>query len=229
MSTDPQFLHAIARTLESPDVPARLELADGRAFNFSVVRSDGQEELRSQLLPRLNGEKWGVYEWISDAMLYPGFVVSIEREGEDRSSGFLAFDTRVFIFNVGQQESLRISVTVEPKVVYVSPDARGQGFSSAFVALLCGQMQHTLGLIETAMQTSLKGSRVKDITLALEAECVSEEGARFVRNAFRACQVGLQDFRSQRPADRCWGADITDAVDYSDWADEDELVAVPCR
>jgi GNAT superfamily N-acetyltransferase len=228
MPTDPHLLHAIAKSLEAPDIPSRLALPDGRAFTFSIVRSDGQEELYSELAPRLGDEEWGVYEWISDSVFYPGFVVSIEREGEDRSSGFLAFDTRVFIFGTGHHDSLKISVTVEPQVVYVSPDARGQGFGRAFIDLLSGQMQHTLGLIETAMQTSLNGSCVKDISVALEAECVSDEGARFLRNALHACQVGLKDFRSHRPDDIRWCAEIDDAVDYSDWANEEEFGAVPC-
>lgn len=225
MSTDPHFLHAVAKSLEYPDVPARLELTDGRAFHFSVVRSEGLDELLSQLLPRLDGEDWGICEWAAHAMLYPGFAISVRREDEDGSSGFLVFDTRVHIF--GDQRSLTISVTVEPQVVYVSPDARGQGFGTAFVALLSAQIQHTLGLIETAMQTSLKGSPAIGVSLALEAECVSEEGVRFVRRAMRACQDGLQDFLSCRPGDSRWCAAITDAIDYSDWADDDELV-VPC-
>jgi GNAT superfamily N-acetyltransferase len=180
----------------------------------------------SQLLPRLEGENWAIEEWASYAMLYPGFVVSINQEGEGRSSGFLAFDTRVYIF--GDQQSLNISVTVEPQVVYVSPDARGKGFGTAFAALLSGEIQHTLGLIETAMQTSLKGVPAIEVSLALEAECVSEEGARFVRNALDSCHEALREFRSRRPGDSRWCADIDDRVDYSDWAEDEELAAVPC-
>jgi hypothetical protein len=119
-------------------------------------------------------------------------------------------------------------VTLEPQVVYVSPDARTQGLGSAFTALLSGQIQHTLRLIEIAMQTSLKGSPSIDVSLSLEAECVSEEGARFVRKALRDCKDALRTFRSCRPGDNRWCADIDDRVDYSDWAEDEELEAVPC-
>jgi GNAT superfamily N-acetyltransferase len=225
MSTDPHFLHNIAKSLEHPAVPPRLQLLDGRAFNFTVVRPEGQDELMSQLLPRLEGENWGIAEWASYAMLYPGFVVSIQRDGEDRSSGFLAFDTRVCIF--GDQRSLKVSVTVEPQVVYVSPDSRGHGLGTAFVALLSSEIQHTLGLIERAMRTSLKEVPAIEVSLALEAECVSEEGARFVRMALIGCQEALGEFRCSRPGDNRWCADIDDRVDYADWADDEQLAAIP--
>lgn len=226
MSIDPQSLHRIAKSLEYPEVPARLQLADGRAFNFSVIRPEGQDELMTQLLPRLDGENWAIEEWVSYAMLYPGFVVSISQEGEERSSGFLAFDTRVYIFE--RQTGLTISVTVEPQVVYVSPDARGRGFGRAFASLLSGEIKHTLGLIEEAMQTSLKEALVEDVSLALVAECVSEEGARFVRRTLNECRSALIEFRSSHPGDKRWCEDVEDRVDYSDWAEDVELGAVPC-
>lgn len=226
MSIDPQSLNRIAKSLEFPEVPARLQSTDGSAFNFSVIRSEGQDELMTQLLPRLDGENWAIEEWTSYAMLYPGFVVSISRDGEDRSSGFMAFDTRVYIFE--RQRGLTISVTVEPQVVYVSPDARGLGFGRAFASLLASEIKHTLGLIEDAMQTSLKETRVEDVSLALVAECVSEEGARFVRRALIECRSALSDFRASRPGDKRWCEDVEDRVDYSDWSEEEELGAVPC-
>ncbi len=226
MSIDPQSLHSISKSLEYPDIPARLQLVDGRVFSFSIVRSEEQEELMSQLSPRREGESWAIEEWASWAMLYPGFVVSIRREGEERSSGFLAFDTRVYTFE--REKGLTISVTIEPQVVYISPDARGQGFGRAFVSLLASEIKHTLTLIEDAMQNRLKGARVEDVSLALVAECVSEEGARFVRRALVECRSALSEFRSARPGDKRWCEDVEDRVDYSDWSEDEELGAVPC-
>ena len=227
MSNDPHFLHAVAKSLERPDIPASLTMPCGRRYQLSVVRNEGQDELVSQLLPRRADENWGVAEWISYAMLYPGFVVSIRRDGDNQPSGFLAFDTRVFIFHGGQHEGLKISITVEPQVVYVSPDARAQGLGNAFVALLSGQLKQTLALVEDAVRTSLKASPVSNVAVTLEAECVSEGGARFVRNAFAACQTVLDQFSSYRQADTRWCSAIEDAIDYSDWADDELVVSVP--
>lgn len=218
MTYDPTYLRDLGRTLERPYIPDELSITPGnRRFLFSVVTSAQSDDLIAQLKARMAEEKWGLQNWVDEAVLYPGFVVSISRAGDADPSGFLAFDTRVYIHPWGGTGEVRVSVTLEPKTVYVSPDVRGQGFGDAFAALLAGELRHTLSSVSEACRTSLSKVRVGNVDVSMEAECVSEQGARFVRNALAACQKVVSEFSIASNLPDC---ELENHIDFGDWEED---------
>lgn len=224
MTYDHDYLIRIRNMLEQPAVPESIRGKNGSDFLLSLVtRDDPFEDLAIEFEEQDPDCRWGIREWIAEAALYPGFVVAVRSSDDDRAAGFVAFDTRVFIFATDAAGiSHHISIKLEPKSVYVAPGRRGHGFGDALAELLARQVPAVLGGLASASEAGLKDMRPK-ISFSIEAECVSEEGARFVKKVVEACRQELAGFG---PVGR-WAApdSLDDYVDYGDWDEEDELEA----
>lgn len=218
---DPQWLLKFRNMLEEPTIPESIRGKDGNDFLLSLVtRDDPFEDLATEFEEQDPDCRWGIREWIAEAALYPGFVVSV-MSSDDRAAGFVAFDTRVFIFGTDTVDSSHhISIKLEPKSVYVAPGCRGQGFGDALAELLARQVPAVLGRLVSASEAGLKDMQPK-ISFSIEAECVSEEGARFVK---KVVEAGRQELAGFGPVGR-WAApdSLDDYVDYGDWDEEEEL------
>lgn len=224
MTYDHDYLVRIRDLLEQPAIPASIRGKNGSDFHLSLVtRDDPYEDLASDFEEQDPDCRWGIREWISEAAMYPGFVVSVRSPDDDRAAGFVAFDTRVFIFGAtAAGVSHHISIKLEPKSVYVAPSRRSQGFGDALAELLARQVPALLGRLASASEAGLKDMRPK-ISFSIEAECVSEEGARFVKKVVEACRQELAGFG---PVGRWAASDgLDDYVDYGDWGEEEELDA----
>lgn len=219
---DPQWLLKFRNMLEQPAIPASIRGKDGNDFLLTLItRDDPHEALANEFEEQDPDCRWGIREWIAEAAMYPGFVVSVRSPDDDRAAGFVAFDTRVFIFGAAAAGvSHHISIKLEPKSVYVAPGCRGQGFGDALAELLARQVPAVLGRLVSASEAGLKDMQPK-ISFSIEAECVSEEGARFVKKVVEACRQELAGFG---PVGR-WAApdSLDDYVDYGDWDEEEEL------
>lgn len=224
MTYDHDYLIRIRNMLEQPAIPESIRGKDGNDFLLTLItRDDPYEDLATEFEEQDPDCRWGIREWIAEAAIYPGFVVSVRSSGDDPAAGFVAFDTRVFIFGSDTVDSSHhISIKLEPKSVYVAPGCRGQGFGDALAELLARQVPAVLGRLASASEAGLKDMRPR-ISFSIEAECVSEEGARFVKKVVEASRQELAGFG---PVGR-WAAPdgLDDYVDFGDWGEEDELEA----
>lgn len=145
-------------------------------------------------------------------------------EWEDgRAVAFLCFNTLVFIHEPsGSAQKASISVKIEPKTVYVCQSERGRGHGVAFVGVVALQIPAVLGRLEAMSRGLLRDLQVGSISVGIEAECVSEEGSRFVHRAFEACERELKAFAGtgRWPVSRKLGDHIDHGgCDEGEWLD----------
>jgi GNAT superfamily N-acetyltransferase len=220
MSYSYDHLRAVRRVLEQPDIPDAYVDPNGTRFSFAIVTRDSCEDLILALEAQDDEGLWAVREWISEAVFYPGFVVSV-CASDGVPAGFLSFDTRVFVnegfFEAGTSS---ISVTLEPMSVFVAPALRGEGFGDSFVHVLAHQVPAILGMLAEASVGDLRELRLKSIDFVIKAECVSDEGSRFVRKALAACETALS---SREPVGAwCAPGEIDDQIDDEEWTAPEE-------
>ena len=228
MSYSHEYVRKIQRQLELPEIPERITLARRGDFLFTIINEDNSEALIATLERRDPQSDWGFREWIEEAMLYPGFAVSVRREGDAEDSGFLVFDTRVFIHGwQNAPDTSRVSICLEPKAVYVAPDARGHGFGSAFVELLAGQLQHTLAAVAATSSDQFRHLGMNEIRLAIEGDCVSEEGFRFMGHALDRCKTAHADFAETYKGRWPVAVGVEDCIDYDEWGNDHDPQATP--
>lgn len=226
MAYDALHLQAVRQRLEQPVIPDRVVLEDGSEFLLTVVGRDEHEELAEELLAQEPDCQWGLKEWIAEAAFYPGFLVAIRGDGDDRSAGYLAFDTRASIWDHRLSGGLKssVSITLEPITVYVAPSYRGQGFGDAFAQVMAHQVPALLERLAVCSRGDLADLGRAEVDFTLKAECVSAEGARFVRKVLAACEDELPKV-SAVGAWRLSGG-LHEVVDWDDWGPEEEERAV---
>ncbi|NTF18171.1 hypothetical protein G6L37_07110 [Agrobacterium rubi] len=223
MHLDHSDIMDIRRKLEQPSVPDRLFSAkDGsRVFMELVTDAVVADKLIADLADQNTNSEWGYREWIEQALLYPGFAVSC-RSDDGRAVGFLSFDTLVFIHDLGRQ-ALSISVKLQPESVYVTEGDRGRGVGGLFTDVVAHQLHEVLARLAALSTGGLNGVSVREVSVGIEAECVSEEGTRFARTVFAACEKALASH--DKVGDWPLSETLNDFIDYGDFEDEDEAVA----
>jgi hypothetical protein len=225
MRYDHEYIRNIRQELEKPELEGSIIASDHGCLSLAIV-SDQQdaERLVAELESQDPDSGWGFREWIEEAMLYPGFVVSCREAADSRAVGFMSFDTLVFIHGLegGAGSKASISVKLEPKTVYVTEAARGRGPGQAFIDVLADQVPAVLQRLAVMSGGSLRDLPVREVTVGMESECVSDEGARFIRKAYEACSRRLEGIDRAGP----WkvSSQLLDHIDYGDFnedADED--------
>ncbi|WP_327210814.1 hypothetical protein [Rhizobium leguminosarum] len=216
------YLREVRRTLEQPFLPERVSGLGGAEYLLSVISGDmPYDDIVADFEAQDPDSEWAVREWIAEAIFYPGFVIVARAPGDQRPAGFLTFDTRVFVNDAGTGGHLSwVSTTLEPKTVYVSPAFRGMGFGDAFVQVLARQIPWLLERLSEASHGSVKNLRPEQITFAMEAECVSEEGLRFIEKAFAACDAELT--AAGRVGRWIAPSGLEDAIDRGGFDEKDE-------
>jgi GNAT superfamily N-acetyltransferase len=187
------YLREVRRTLEQPFIPERILCKNGSEFLFSVISGDMHyDDLVEQFEAQDPDSEWAIREWIAESLFHPGFVIVARAPGDVRPAGFLTFDTRVFVNDAETDGHVaRVSTTLEPRTVYVSPDFRGRGFGDAFVQVLALQIPCLLECLAEASRGDLQNLLPEQITFSMQALCVSAKGFLFVQKAFAACDAEL--------------------------------------
>lgn len=216
------YLREVRKTLEQPFLPERVSGLDGAEYLLSVISGDmPYGDIVADFEAQDPDSEWAVREWIAEAIFYPGFVIVARAAGDSRPAGFLTFDTRVFVNDAETGGHVSwVSTTLEPKTVYVSPAFRGMGFGGAFVRVLAQQIPWLLERLAEASHGDLENLRPQRITFAMEAECVSEEGLRFIEKAFAACDAELT--AAGRVGRWLAPSRLEDAIDRGGFDEEDE-------
>lgn len=226
MSYDYDHIRECRAQLEAPELPRRVFTGPrGTRFSMEIVSETGIADILSdEILEQDPASEWGVKEWVAEAVMYPGFVIACRNVDDGRAVGFLSFDTLVCIHgHLVTGEAAAISVKLEPMTVYVTEADRGSGAGDAFIEVLALQVPAILRRLESMSGDQLRDLAVSEVSVAMEAECVSEDGSRFIRRAFDACQREL----ASAPLAGAWPLCrmIDDRVDYGDFGEEDSDVA----
>lgn len=218
MTYDHDHLLKVRRFLEQPYLPDRIVSRAGTELEFFVISGDmPYESIVEEFEAQDPDSDWGLREWIAEGAFYPGFVLVARLPGDRRPAGFLTFDTRVYVHDFGGNGS-SISVCIVPETVYVSPDFRRSGVGSAFAEVLSEQVPWILDRLRDASTDTLRNLRPGRINFAMEAECVSEEGYRFVRKAFSGCATALAAGESIEDWPR--PSSFTDNINYCGFDEE---------
>ena len=222
MSYDYDHIRKCRAHLEQPELPRRVFTGPGgTSFSMEIVSETGIAEILSDEIHQQDpASEWGIREWVAEAIMYPGFVIACRNVEDGRALGFLSFDTLVYIHNHhGAGQAAAVSIKLEPKTVYVTDADRGCGAGHAFIEVLALQIPAVLQRLEAMSGDQLGDLSVREVSVAMEAECVSEQGCRFIGRAFGACQRELSSAAWAAPWPLC--RTIEDLVDYGDFDDEE--------
>lgn len=223
MAYDFEYIRECRRVLEQPKTPDRAYTStSGARLGMEIVSTFEEcERLTAELEAQDPSSAWGFREWIAEGLLYPGFVMACRDAEDGRAVGFICFDTLVFIHDgIGPGGASVVSVKIEPKTVYVSETDRGHGAGAAFVEVIALQISAVLARLDAMSRDRLKDLAVRRISVGIEAECVSEEGSRFMKKAFAACERELASVSMIGP----WPLDrkLADYIDHDGFDEEDD-------
>lgn len=158
------------------------ELRSSGGFGFAVVEGGKAAAALADLLERRGEEtRWPVRPWIQNSVRREnGILLSVSVSGEP-PAGFIGF-RRVASVDV-MDDGFALAYSIRPDYVYVSPDSRGRGLSSAARDFVLGGIGRDIEALSSLWAAGTM-QRIGDISLRFDVlgHAESDEGERFMES-----------------------------------------------
>lgn len=149
--------------------------------------------------------------WIDNAVAYDQKLVSVKSGWGSLPTGFAAFDMMSRKELRGEEWVAKCSYNLHG--VFVNPTFRGKGHGRALRRAISD-------IIEANIQTIRDRGFADKVEIFLEAECVSADGATFVRAHVMDCEKMIEKMSERRSADGTFPIVFHNCIDYGDYDNE---------
>lgn len=193
---------------------------DDRDFHFKQVKDASEAEaLVETLRQRADGsERWKFDRWLENGIKHQQTIIEVRRSGDETPAGYAIIHT-----DLGVEKALsgkfkpNFYLSLDLAAIYISPECRGMGFSSALRWAVASYVEDIIAAVEKMPSEDRASLEGMNLEVFLTGEAQSAGGARYLSSVLDK----IEEYATYYLEEERWFGAVTviDDIDFSDFPD----------